>query len=146
MTHEELMFRDNLAAELVVKMATRPTMNSMLVERSFEIANDVITRIKADHDKLAEELTSKAATIRAARQAEFDELVGGIAACGSTSTNTKPYTAAAQGAGQINQTDRRKADCDGNQLRRAADKVEVRELTPEQALDMIASLIFPPKR
>lgn len=142
MTHEELLFRDNLAAELVVKMATRPSMDSMLVERSFEIANDVITRIKADHDKLAEELASKAATIRAARQAEFDALVGGIAACGSTSANTKPYTAA-QGAGQV---DRRKADCDCSQLRRESDKVEVRELTPEQALDMIASLIFPPKR
>lgn len=145
MTHEELMFRDNLAAELVIKMATRPSMDSMLVERSFEIANDVIARIKADHDKVAEELASKAVAARAARQAEFDALVGGIAACGSTSANTKSYMGAAQ-SNQSNQSDRRKADCDCSQLRRAADKVEVRELTPEQALDMIASLIFPPKR
>lgn len=143
MTHEELMFRNNLATKLLLEMSTRPSLDEVVVERSFTLADKACAHIRADYEKLAEELASKAAATQAARQAEFDALVSGLNACGSTSANTPPYTAAAQSAGQV---DQRKADCDCNQLRRESDKVEVRELTPEQALDMIASLIFPPKR
>lgn len=145
MTHEELMFRNNLATKLMLEMSTRPSLDEVVVERSFTLADKACAHIRADYEKLAEKLASKAAATQAARQAEFDALVSGLNACGSTSANTKPYTDTAQGAGQV---DRRKVDCDCSQLRRESDKVkvEVRELTPEQALDMIASLIFPPKR
>ena len=137
MNLEQLTYRNDLAVELMVKMATRPTMDNLLVERSFELADQACARIRADYNKTIETMEAKAANVRAARQAEFDALVGGIAACDSASTNTQN-----QGA----RVDRRKADCDCSDLRRSTDKVEVRELSPEQALDMIASLIFPPKR
>lgn len=124
MTHEELLFRDNLAVELIVKMATRPSVDDVLVARSFDLADQACARIRADHDKLVAELNAKAAANYAARQAEFEALIGG--------------QGAAQQTGQI---DRRKADCDCNELRRKDDKVEVREITPDQAIDMLASLL-----
>lgn len=125
MTHEELMFRNNLATKLLLEMSTRPSLDEVVVERSFTLADKACAHIRADYEKLAEELASKAAATQAARQAEFDALVSGL---------------------KVGPFDRRKADCDCSQLRRENDKVEVHELTPEQALDMIASLIFPPKR
>ena len=141
MTYEELTYRNDLAVELVTTLLkkTPDYESSALVNHAFELANLTCARIKADYDKAIEELNDKATKTRATHQAEFDALVDGIAACGSTSTNTQ----AAQGEGRV---ERRKADCNCSNLRRSTDKVEVRELSPEQALDMIASLIFPPKR
>lgn len=137
MTHEELLFRDNLAVKLMVKMATRPSVDDVLVTRSFALADQACARINADLDKLVTELNAKTEKARAARQAEFEALVGELNACGSTSANTTPHKQA-QGTGQI---ERRKSDCDCRELRRKNDKIEVRELTPEQALDMITSLL-----
>ncbi len=142
MTYEHHLFRDDLATDLVKKLAPFTSNYDALVDRAFLIADRVVARISADFDKMIEEENAKAAKTRAARQAEFNALVGGIAACGSTSTNTNAQQAQNQGA----RVDRRKADCDCSNLRRSTDKVEVHELSPEQAIAMIDSLIFPPKR
>lgn len=140
MNLEQLTYRNDLAVELITTLAQQNAVYTpaSLVKHAFELADQACARINADYDKALEELNAKAANTRAARQAEFDAFLDGIAACGSTSTNTQ----ASQDEGRV---DRRKADCDCSNLRRSTDKVEVRELSPEQALDMIASLIFPPK-
>ena len=141
MNLEQLTYRNDLAVELITTLAQQNAVYTpaSLVKHAFELADQACARIRADYDKALEELDDKAAKTRAAHQAEFDAFLDGIAAaCGSTSTNTQ----ASQGEGRV---DRRKADCDCSNLRRSTDKVEVRELSPEQALDMIASLIFPPK-
>lgn len=140
MNLEQLTYRNDLAVELITTLAQQNAVYTpaSLVKHAFELADQACARIKADYDKAIEELNDKAAKTSAARQAEFDAFLDGIAACGSTSTNTQ----AAQGEGRV---ERRKADCNCSNLRRSTDKVEVRELSPEQALDMIASLIFPPK-
>ena len=140
MNLEQLTYRNDLAVELITTLAQQNAVYTpaSLVNHAFELADHACARIKADYDKAIEELNAKTAKTRAAHQAEFDALIGGIAACGSTSTNTQDA--------QDTHVERRKADCDCSSLRRSTDKVEVRELSPEQALDMIASLIFSPKR
>lgn len=142
MTYEQHLFRDDLATDLVKKLAPFTSNYDALVDRAFLIADRVVARISADAAVLDKAAREKREATRAARQAEFNALVGGIAACGSTSTNTNAQQAQNQGA----RVDRRKADCDCSNLRRSTDKVEVHELSPEQAIAMIDSLIFPPKR
>lgn len=135
MNIEQLTFRNNLAVELVTALLTKTLdyESSALVNHAFELADLTCARMKADSDKLIKELNAKAANARAVQQAEFNALIGSMKP-GKIEVHHQ-----ACGANQINQAETQ------HPLRRAEDKVEVHEVSVEQAIDMIASLFHAAK-
>ena len=139
----EFDFRNDLALQLLKIYATRPSLDETLVERTFDVADRVVARIKADEATLNAELINKAAMARAARQTEFNELVGSMKP-GKIEVHHRAF-----GDGQSNKADQRDLRQNSeaqNPLRRTEDKIEVREMSTEQAIDMITSLFHAAKR